>query len=80
MGEPVEFWAVLASAIGLLGMLTKLVMRRGVFCVTPCGGHLCVIDTQSKPEHMRRWIAHMEATHGNLDESGQVRTEELTTE
>ena len=70
MGEPVEFWAVLASAIGLLGLLTKLVMRKGLFCITPCGPHLCVIDSHSKPEHMQKWIAHMEATQS--DEASHV--------
>ena len=78
MEETTEFWAVLASAIGLLGLLTKLVLRKGLFCITPCGPHICVIDSHSNPEHMQKWIQHMEA--GGSDESSHVRTEQLATE
>ena len=64
MSEPPEFWAVLASLIGVIGIFGRLLVKKGCFVVSPCGqAHVCVFDTKSNPETMKAFVQHLAAEH-----------------
>ena len=59
MTEPPEFWALLASLIGVIGVFGRLLLKKGCFCASPCGGvHAFIIDTKSNPATMQAFVNH----------------------
>lgn len=59
MSEPPEFWALLASLVTVLGVFGRLLLKKGCFCASPCGPHVCIIDTKSNPDSMKAFAQHM---------------------
>ena len=58
--EPPEFYGALAACTALLGVVARLVFKKGCFCVSPCGPHVCIIDTKQNSESMKQFVEHMQ--------------------
>ena len=54
---------ILYTECGVVGVLIlcllKIMIKKGVFCYTPCGAHACIVDTNNENERLERAIQNI---------------------